>query len=95
MAKGFTGELLHFGAVRYRVTGIGNFHTELQSLDEVISVDLADIPLLVTTNREPTILANLVEQRAMVYGNVNQIGDQFNISKITVFIVAQATGYPQ
>lgn len=47
------------------------------------------------TNREPTVLANFIDQRAQLEGKTTLINETFNISKITIFVKPVATGYPQ
>lgn len=95
MAKnGFSGEVLHFGAVRYRVTGVGNFKSTLVSLDDVETYDSPDITLAAANNREPTILANFNQQRAYLYGRVTSIDERFTVSKIIIYVRPVATGYP-
>lgn len=96
MAKtNFTGELLHFGAVRLRVTGAGNFLTSIKSLDEINTVDLNDIVLAATTAREPTVLANFISQRGFIQIGTTEINETFTVSKIIVYIKEVSTGYPQ
>lgn len=95
MAKGgLSGEILHCVAVRYRLTGSGNFQTFLRSLDDVENVQLANIAMQATTNREPTILANFEEQRIQLEGKTTAIDETFTISRITIFVKPIAEGYP-
>ena len=96
MAKNnFSGELLHFNAVRLRVTGSGNLNSSLNSLDDVNVSDLEVIPMVALTNREPTILANYIDQMGCFRFGTTEIGETFVISKIVIFIKPFATGYPQ
>jgi len=89
------GGLLHFVAVRYRVTGVGVLRSNLRSLDEVTVDPLPNITLSAATNREPTILANYTEQRAFLEGKTINIDETFAVSKIVVFAKPSASGYPQ
>jgi len=89
------GEILHFHAVRYRLTGKGNLKTTLRSLDNATSSDLADIPMSVATNREPLVLANFVDQRGQLEVKTTAFGETFTISKIIIFVKTIFTGYPQ
>jgi len=91
----FSGELLHFNAVRLRVTGSGNLQLDLHSLSDVNSSSLTDVVLASLTNREPTILANFIEQRAYLEIKTTEINETFVISRITMFIKPVATGFPQ
>lgn len=96
MAKSsFTGEIIHFGALRFRVTGSGNLQLLLHSLDDVNSSQLSSIAMQTTTNKEPLVLANFVDQRGYLEFKTTAINETFSISKITIFIRPIATGYPQ
>lgn len=96
MAKqSFAGELVHFGAVRYRVTGSGILRSTLYSLDEANSSTLPNLTMSATTNREPTILANYIDQMGYLEIKTTGIDETFSICKIVVFIRPIASGYPQ
>lgn len=90
----FTGEVVHFGAVRYRITGSADFKSSLISLDDVITNALPDITLAATNSREPTILANFNQQRAYLQGKTTKINETFVISRIIVYVRPVASGYP-
>lgn len=89
-----TGEILHAVAVRMRVVGSGNLKLYLHTLDEIFTDQLPSIPMLGATNIEPTVLANFSDQRIQLEIKTTQINDQFNISKIIVFVKPVAQGYP-
>jgi hypothetical protein len=93
--SGFNGELLHFGSVRMRVTGSGVLRPTLQSLDEVNISTLPNVTMSATTNREPTVLSNFIDQRGQLKLETTAIDETFTVSKITIFIRPVATGYPQ
>jgi len=91
-----TGELVHFGTVRMRVTGAGNLQLFMHSLDEASNSDtLTAIPLQAATNREPTVLSNFIDQYGQLEIKTTQIDEVFEISKIVIFIKPVASGYPQ
>lgn len=94
MANSFIGELLHFVAVRYRVTGSGSLRTTLQSLDEVNAQTLPIMTMASTTAKELSILANFRSQRAKVRIETTAIDETFNVSKIVVFTKPTAAGFP-
>jgi len=96
VAKGdFNGELIHFGAVRYRTTGSGQLLTTILSLDSQISSFLPNIALAPKNAIEPTILANFIQQRGKLrIGTVNK-DEYFSISRIIVYVKPVASGYPQ
>jgi hypothetical protein len=95
VSKSFDGQILHFGNVRYRVTGNGILRSSLISTDDVNTVTLPTITMTAATNKQPTILANMNEQQACLKGETTDINETFEISKMTVFIRPVATGYPQ
>lgn len=91
----FTGELLHIGVIRMRVTGSGEMDLYLRSLDDVRNVQLPSTTLQPTTNREPTTLANFIEQRAQLEGKTTEIDETFNVSTIILYYIPVSSGYPQ
>lgn len=93
MASG--GEYLnHFNAVRMRVTGSGELDMILYSLDDVNSVILEPLTLSATTNREPTRLTNMTEQRAALEISMDEIDEWFMINRIVVFAKPVFNDYP-
>lgn len=94
MPKNFTGEVLHFGAIRFRVNGSGNLKTDLVSLNDAVNEAEPDIALATAPANEPTILANFSSQMAYVYGRVSTIDEYFNIGRIVVYVRTTASGYP-
>ena len=96
MAKNpFNGEVLHCVGVRLRITGIGNLHVQLQSLEAQQTSDLADVAMMTSTSREPTQLANFSSQRMRVKISTTAINEYFNLSKLVLFIRPISSGYPQ
>ena len=91
-----SGELVHFGVVRMRVTGAGNLQLFMHSLDDTLNSNtLTSIPLQATTNREPTVLANFIDQYGQLEIKTDVMDEVFEISKIVIFIKPVASGYPQ
>ncbi len=96
MAKNsFIGEILHYTAVRFRINGSGNLEVFLRSLDDVNNVQLTDIPMATLTNREPTILANFIDQRGQIEVRTILINEVFTISRIILFVKPIASEYPR
>lgn len=91
----FNGELLHFGAVRLRITGSGNLQQNLSGLDDENSYDLPDLAMVARTNREPVTLANFVDQMGRLTLMTTEIDETFSLCKIVIFIKEHSTGYPQ
>lgn len=90
------GELInHIGFVRYRINGSGALKSTLYSLDDALSVDLANLTMATATNREPTVLSNFKQQRASLEFSVEQIDEYFKIQRIIIGLKPVATSYPQ
>jgi hypothetical protein len=94
-SSGFVGEVLHFGAVRLRVTGSGSLRMFINSLDSVEVDTLSAITMASTTATEPVALANLTSQRGQLQIQTTAIDETFTISRIIVFVKPVATGFPQ
>jgi hypothetical protein len=91
----FDGQLLHFGAARLRVSGVGNLRMSLVSLDDIYSSTLIPLVLSSGTNREPTQLSNFIQQRALLRIETTDINERFNVSKVIVYIKPVANSFPQ
>lgn len=89
------GELInHINAIRIRVVGIGDLKMQLQSLDDIVTQDLQNLTMDISTNIEPTKLANFKEQRARLQGKTTEFGEYFRITRIIIFAKPVATDYP-
>ncbi len=95
-SSGFNGQLIHLGAVRYRVIGSGNLLTDTHSLNDLSNSSvLPDYAMLSATNRELTVLANFIDQRIQLEIRTEEIDEWYDISKIVMYARQVATGYPQ
>ena len=94
MANSFNGEIIHFTAIRLRLNGVGNLQPSLKSLDEINTQDLSVMLMSPTTNKEPTRLANYIDQRGFLELSTSEINEWFVVSKITIFIKPLYTSYP-
>lgn len=95
MAKESFGNIIHFNGVRIRMTGNGNLHQSLASLQNFDTYPMVDAPLLAATDRELFTLANFKKQRAQFQFHTSEIGESFLISKIVIFVRPVESGYPQ
>lgn len=96
MSRGNSNELIqHTVSIRYRVYGIGNLRTTLFGYQEVTSSVLPVIPMLSTTDRLASILANYHNQKTQLQFQVTGFDETFTISKILAFTKPSAAGYPQ
>ena len=85
--------LLHFGAVRLRVTGTGNLQMKFKSMDDVRVYPILALPLT-TNGREPARLCNVLEQRSRLEVKTTKINESFRINRIVVFVKPTYTSYP-
>jgi hypothetical protein len=96
MAKKSSGEecVNHYGLVRLRISGAGNFRMRLQSLGEVREYVMVPLVMVDPTDIEPVRLSNFTQQRASLEGKTTAIDEVFEISKIIVFAKQVATSLP-
>jgi hypothetical protein len=87
-------DIVHYGAVRLRVTGSGNLRMTFLSLDEDTSSVLSPIVLQATTGREPLRLANFISQRGMLEISTTAINEKFRINRVIIFEKPLWTEYP-
>jgi len=94
VAKGSLGAILDFVAVRLRVVGTGNLRLTVDADGPETQV-LVPAVMSLTTNREPTVLANVRAQAAQIEFKTTVTDEVFRITVIRVFIKESSTGYPQ
>lgn len=88
------GNIVHFGAVRYRVIGEGELKSTFIGLDNNVIEDLADLTLTPVNNREPIRLANFMAQRAKLHVSVDAIDEWFQFNTIILFVKPIYSSYP-
>ena len=86
--------ITHFTAIRLRINGIGELQLSFHSLDEVYVQTLVPYTMQLLTNREPTRLANFMQQRAYVKGETNGIGEFMRINRIIIFAKETFSSFP-
>jgi hypothetical protein len=86
--------IIHYTAVRMRVTGSGSLRMTMYSQDDIFSQPLTPITMSATTNIRPTRLMNFQHQRAMLEGKTTAIDETFRINKIIIFAKAVFAEYP-
>ena len=86
--------ILHFNAVRYRVTGSGDLLHELITYDDDITKVLLPLTLSTAPGREPTRLTNLSTQRARLKMYTDNFDDDVKVNRIILFAKELYTGYP-
>src|SRR3990167_6309161 len=93
-SAGSSGEnISHFNSVRMRVIGTGSLQMTLFSLQDVRSEVLVPFTMSLTTNIQPTRLANFIEQRASLEVKTTAINEYFRINRIIIFSRKFASSY--
>lgn len=93
--EGSSGEnISHINAIRMRVVGQGSLNMTLYSLQDVESQVLVPVTLSSATNRQPTRLANFMQQRASLELETTEIDDYFRINRLIIFTRETFTSYP-
>ena len=87
-------DINHFTAARMRITGSGTFRMRMYSLDDIAMSELKEMTLISATNREPTRIMNVMQQRAAFYGYTNAINEYVRINRIILFTKPVFTSYP-
>lgn len=77
--------ILHFGAIRLRVTGTGIVTSTLFNLDMTKSFTPNSFDLDNIDGSEPLVLANLNTQRAILRLETNHINAYFEVSRIILY----------
>ena len=94
--QGSSGELIsHFSAVRLRVVGNGILRLTMYSLQDVESSTLPTITMATSTNRQPAVLANFIQQRASLEIKTTDINEWFRINRVIVFTKPLWADYPR
>lgn len=85
--------ILHFGAVRFRVNGQGNMQLSLFSLDDYSTYEMKELPI-VTNGREPMRQCNFNSQRARLKISTNKINEHVKINRIVILLKNKSVAYP-
>jgi hypothetical protein len=90
-----TGEnVIHIGALRFRVIGEGNLNLTLNSLQDVKSKTLVPLAMTTTTDKEPAKVTNFMSQRISLTMGTDNIDEWFRVNRIIFFAKEVFTGYP-
>jgi len=85
LSDGKEESIMHWNAVRLRLTGTGNLRMTMLSLSSVSSHTLTPLAMQTTTDREPVVLANFISQRMMLKGETTAIDEFMSVAKVIVF----------
>ena len=88
------GLINHYGAIRLRSKGSATLQLTLTSLDRTLQNALIPITLSSLTNVEPLRLSNFTQQRASLEIRTTQLNENFQISKVVIYIKPVASSYP-
>lgn len=95
MASQTTGEIIHYSYIRFRATGVGNLQIVLRSLDpNNVNYIVPSVPLQVTTNRNPLVWCNFQDQNVQLHGFVQNLGEDFFVTRIILYGKPVAFNYP-
>jgi hypothetical protein len=84
----------HVVGVRLRVTGAGNLQSRLSGLNDIVQDTLEDIPMQATNRLEPTVLANIQNQRIRYELFTTELNETFVIKRIIIYAKPVATEFP-
>lgn len=89
------GEMIsHFTGVTLRVNGSGNLKLKFVSLDDIAENVMLPLAMAIRTDREPTRLGNMMQQRAYFELGTTEINETFKINRIIVWAKPVFTSYP-
>lgn len=86
--------IIHFGAVKLRVNGVGNLKLSLFTLDRKRSTVMVPLKMEQSTEREPTRLCNFVTQRAVLRVETTEINEVMRINRIILYTKPIYTQFP-
>lgn len=86
--------ILHYGAIKLRVNGSGNLIPTLIGFDDILTNELAVMPMSTVTAYEPVRLANFVSQRAKLRLETEEIDDVIRINRIILYAKKFFEEYP-
>jgi len=86
--------VLHIGAIRYRVNGSGNLRATLFNLDRTINQVLFPLVMSSTPGKEPVTLSNFKSQRTMLRLETTAINEYASFNRIILFAKEIYTSLP-
>ncbi len=87
-------QILHFGAITFRLNGTGVFRPTLFSLDRVQSSTLVPLTMATSPGKEPTRLCNFNQQRALLRMETTAFDEYMKVNRIVYFVKAIYTQFP-
>lgn len=86
--------IMHFTAIRLRVTGTGNLLPTLFSLDDIITQTLIAIPITPTSSKHLTRLCNMQTDKIAIELKTTVINEVFHVNRIILFAKEVFAEYP-
>ena len=88
------GNIVHFGAIRVRVVGTGNFRCTFYGFDKILSEALVPIVMSSTDSREKVRLSNFISGRGILRMETTDIGEFMKVNNVTIFAKPLWSEYP-
>jgi len=88
------GNILHFGAVRVRVTGSGNLDLQMLGYDDILTQTRAPLVMTPTSAQEKVRLFNFISPEMMFKFSTDEINEYFRVNRVTIFVKTQWSEYP-
>lgn len=88
------GNIVHYGSIRIRVVGSGNFRPTFYGFDKVQSQVLVPIVMSSPNFKEEFRLANFQAGRAILRGETTAIDEFMKVNNITIFAKPLWSEYP-
>lgn len=86
--------ILHFGAIRFRVNGSGNLDLTLLGYDDASGSILVPLAMKTSPGNEPLRLCNFTAQRARLRISVDKLNEYFIINRLVFFVKDYSAEYP-
>ena len=86
--------VIHFGAIRIRATGVGKLRYQFQGYDDIVLENLVPHDLSNTNARELTRLSNFQGQAGKLKIEQTAKGEIMRVNHVIIFVKQLWTDYP-
>lgn len=94
-SQGSAGEnIQHFSHIRLRIVGDGVLKSQLSSFDDVVTIDLPNYTMETAPGYEPTILTNMVTQRAALKLYTTEKDEYMRVNRVIIFMRDYGSEFP-
>lgn len=80
------GNILHFGSIRVRVNGAGNFRPTFLGYDNILTETLVPLVMTPTSSQEKYRLCNFISPEGMLKFETTEIDEVFRVNRVTIFV---------